>query len=129
MENKANQKNIKRNFINNLKKQIKLTVQRNEEEMIKNCQFLKAEAEKSVRLEEHEETLKEFMILSKFKEISSQGSFNACFKVSEKIGEGAHSSVYRCIEKHTGKVYAAKFFKKMDPELFLAVKETYQIMK
>lgn len=46
---------------------------------------------------EHEETLKEFMILSKFKEISSKKHFHECFDVKEKLGEGAHSSVYRCI--------------------------------
>jgi serine/threonine protein kinase len=43
-----------------------------------------------------------------------QGVFEDSYELKEKIGEGAHATVYRCIQKSSGKVFAVKITKQGD---------------
>ena len=43
-----------------------------------------------------------------------QGGFEDAYELKEKIGEGAHASVYKCIQKSSGKVFAVKVTKQGD---------------
>lgn len=43
-----------------------------------------------------------------------QGQFEDAYELKEKIGEGAHATVYRCIQKSTRKIFAVKVTKQGD---------------
>ncbi len=58
-----------------------------------------------------------------------QGQFSDSYELMEKIGEGAHASVYRCIQKLTGKEFAVKVTKQGDEELIEGSKIQFKILK
>lgn len=49
--------------------------------------------------------------------------------MKEKIGEGAHATVYRCIQKDSGKEFAVKITKQGDEELIEGARVQYKILK
>ena len=51
------------------------------------------------------------------------------FERLEKLGEGAHSTVYKCREIETGKIFAAKVFKSVDTDTLRHYKEHFMIKR
>lgn len=62
------------------------------------------------------DNLRKFSFLSKYNDPKAFKSFDTDFELLNYIGEGAHSVVYKCMEKHTQKLYAVKITKNIDEE-------------
>lgn len=63
------------------------------------------------------ENIAEPMLISLLKDTVSEKSFDDFFRIDGKIGEGAHSVVYQCIDLQKSDVYAVKVLKRNDEEL------------
>ena len=66
--------------------------------------------------------------MSIFKDQAATEGFEELFELREKLGEGAQSEVFKCIERETGKTYAVKVCKKHELEFFENVRANYQIL-
>lgn len=62
------------------------------------------------------------------KDTATSKGFQHYFEIGKKIGEGTHSTVFKCNEKETGEQFAVKVIKKRDLELFSHIRQTYRII-
>lgn len=75
------------------------------------------------------ENFKSFQSLSALRDKSISQNFFNFFEIIEKVGEGAHSVVYKCREYKSGSIYAVKQTKKKDPEFIANMRNSYEILK
>ena len=73
--------------------------------------------------------MKNYDCVSKLKEVNTNEHYEDFFELLEKIGEGAHAVVYRCISRSTREERAIKLSKRKDEELINGMRECYHIMR
>lgn len=75
------------------------------------------------------EEIRLFDELKYLKETHVSQLFQDLFEPMEKVGEGCHSSVYKCREIETGKIFACKDFKAADKDSLRHFKEHFLIKR
>ena len=75
------------------------------------------------------ENFKNFEFVTVLKEIETNKDYRDFYDLQEKLGEGAHSVVYRCTCRKTNRQMAIKLVKRRDEELIQQMKNCFHIMR
>ena len=63
------------------------------------------------------------------KENTVSDKFDDLFEKNRKLGEGANTTIYECVEKKTGKKVAVKIWKNRDEDIVRDIKQSFLLLK